>query len=266
MATVTVSANGTTVTLSANPTSVVSGGASLLTASATNATQVVITGTHLQQLYARRDGWDADSKSGSDDYLYSDGEWHGWQRDGHGYGDGDSQSSNSDTEGESHVYFVRWIVGIDCERDKCDPGSHYRNRWEQLYARRHGRHTDSNSGGDNYLYSGRESGASGNATAAATVTVISGAGPQSISHVIFMLQENHSFDEYFGMLNPYRAANNWSIGDDGNTYSVDGIDDKLGKISNMSDEGTSYPLFKFTSSCVEDETSSWLESYGDVNR
>ena len=26
----------------------------------------------------------------------------------------------------------------------------------------------------------------------------------AINHVIFMLQENHSFDNYFGMLNPYR--------------------------------------------------------------
>ena len=30
---------------------------------------------------------------------------------------------------------------------------------------------------------------------------------QSIDHVIFMLQENHTFDDYFGMLNPYRANN-----------------------------------------------------------
>ena len=53
-----------------------------------------------------------------------------------------------------------------------------------------------------------------------------------------MLQENHTFDNYFGMLNPYRVANNWNVGDDGNTYTVDGIDDKLSTISNQDDEGT----------------------------
>ena len=75
---------------------------------------------------------------------------------------------------------------------------------------------------------------------------------QSIDHVVFMLQENHSFDNYFGMLNPYRKTNEWNVGDDGKEYDVDGIDDKLNTISNQDDEGTSYPLFKFTSTCVDD--------------
>ena len=81
-----------------------------------------------------------------------------------------------------------------------------------------------------------------------------------------MLQENHSFDNYFGMLNPYRKANSWNIGDDGNDYEVDGIDDKLSTICNLDDEGDVFKLFKFTSTCVDDESSEWLASYGDVNR
>jgi len=100
-----------------------------------------------------------------------------------------------------------------------------------------------------------------------TVTVSSGGGSlNSINHVIFMQQENRSFDTYFGMLNPYRHARGFNIGDDGKDYEVDGIDDKLSTISNMDDEGDVYPLFKFTTTCVDDETSAWLESYGDVNR
>jgi len=90
--------------------------------------------------------------------------------------------------------------------------------------------------------------------------------PTSVDHVIFMLQENRSFDSYFGMLNPYRAANQWTVGDDGNTYTVDGIDDKLSKFSNENDEGQSFGLFSLNTSCVDDMTSAWLESYGDVNR
>ena len=115
-------------------------------------------------------------------------------------------------------------------------------------------------------YTATATGAGGKAVASTTVTVSPAGSLQSIDHVIFMLQENHSFDNYFGMLNPYRKANAWNIGDDGKDYEVDGIDDKLTTISNMDDEGKSFSLFKFTSTCVDDETSDWLASYGDVNR
>jgi len=110
----------------------------------------------------------------------------------------------------------------------------------------------------------------GSASAIATVSVGSAAGLQSIDHVVFMLQENHSFDSYFGMLNPYRQTTQtngqpWNIGDDGNSYNVDGIDDKS-TISNEDDQGIAYSLFKFTSTCIDDMSSDWLASYGDVNR
>lgn len=118
----------------------------------------------------------------------------------------------------------------------------------------------------NTTYTATATGNGGTASATATVTVTPPGSIQSINHVIFMLQENHTFDNYFGMLNPYRSANSWNVGDDGKTYAVDGIDDKLTTISNENDEGTKYSLFKFTSSCIDDETSSWLESYGDVSR
>jgi phospholipase C len=114
-------------------------------------------------------------------------------------------------------------------------------------------------------YTAAASGSDGKASEATTVTVIPVADLQSISHVVFMLQENHSFDNYFGMLNPYRKANDWNVGEDGVTYNVDGIDDKLNTISNTNDAGTVYPLFKFKSTCVDDMSSDWLSSYGDAN-
>jgi phospholipase C len=114
-------------------------------------------------------------------------------------------------------------------------------------------------------YTAVATGVGGTASASATVTVVPPGSVQSIDHVIFMMQENHTFDNYFGMLNPYRKTNGWNIGDDGKEYDVDGIDDKLNTISNQDDEATSYPLFKFTSTCIDDETSDWLASYGDVN-
>jgi phospholipase C len=115
-------------------------------------------------------------------------------------------------------------------------------------------------------YTATATGAQASPSAEATVTVQPASSLQAISHVIFMLQENHTFDNYFGMLNPYREANGWNIGQDGKTYNVDGIDDKLTKISDQDDEGATFPLFKFKTTCIDDATSAWLESFGDVNR
>jgi phospholipase C len=116
-------------------------------------------------------------------------------------------------------------------------------------------------------YTAEASNAAGaTASAQTTVTVGSGVGVSAIQHVIFMLQENHTFDNYFGMLNPYRHANGWDVGDDGKTYDVDGIDDKLNTIGNQDDQGATYPIYKFRTTCIDDESSAWLESYGDVNR
>jgi phospholipase C len=88
----------------------------------------------------------------------------------------------------------------------------------------------------------------------------------AVNHVIFMLQENRSFDTYFGMLNPYRVARGWNIGDDQKRYDVDGIENKLNTTFNENDENQAFYLFHTTSSCLDDMSSSWLESYGDVNR
>ncbi|HEY3629071.1 MAG TPA: alkaline phosphatase family protein [Terracidiphilus sp.] len=115
-------------------------------------------------------------------------------------------------------------------------------------------------------YTAEASGAGGSASQESTVTVIPAGSVNAINHVILMLQENRSFDHYFGMLNPYRKANGWTMGDDGKDYEIDGIDDKLNTTSNQDDQGTAYQLFKLRSTCIDDESSSWLESYGDVNR
>ena len=115
--------------------------------------------------------------------------------------------------------------------------------------------------------------------ASATVTVTPPGTLDAINHVIFMLQENHTFDNYFGMLNPYRAKNGWDVGSDGKTYTVDGIDDKLKSylagpgtgstrtISNNDQQSPSgaHKLYKFKSTCVDDMSSAWTESYGDTS-
>jgi phospholipase C len=121
-------------------------------------------------------------------------------------------------------------------------------------------------------YTATVTGAGGQqAQQATTITVVAPGTVDDVDHVVFMLQENHSFDNYFGMLNPYRESMKtngvpWNVGADGTTYNVDGIDDKLTTLSNQNDSGTVYHPFKFTSTCIDDESSAWLESYGDVNR
>ncbi len=127
--------------------------------------------------------------------------------------------------------------------------------------------TQSVSPGATTTYTATATGAGGaSVTAQAVVTVTPAGNEDAITHVIFMLQENHTFDNYFGMLNPYRQSNGYNVGADGNTYNVDGIDDKLNTITNDDDEGDVYPLFKFTTTCIDDATSAWLASYGEVNR
>ena len=87
-----------------------------------------------------------------------------------------------------------------------------------------------------------------------------------MNHIIFMQQENRTFDAYFGQLNPYRRAHGFNVGDDKVVYDLDGTDDKLLNIVNTDDEGTAFTLFHTTSTCLDDMTSSWVESFGDVSK
>jgi phospholipase C len=78
-----------------------------------------------------------------------------------------------------------------------------------------------------------------------------------LNHIIFMLQENRSFDSYFGRLGAYRAAA-------GVGGSIDGLP---ANASNPSFDGASnVPAFKMQSACSGDLSSSWNESHFAVNR
>ncbi|WP_263418567.1 alkaline phosphatase family protein [Terriglobus albidus] len=264
-AAVAVTANAATVTLSANPTSISPGGSSVLTATATNATKVVITGT---------DGSSYTLPATGGSHNVTPSATTTYTATATGVSGGAATATATVTVTGSPA-----TVTLSANPTSISPGGSSvltataTNATKVVITGTDGSsYTLSATGGTQNVtpsatttYTATATGSSGgNATATAKVTVT--ADLQSIRHVIFMLQENHSFDQYFGMLNPYRLANNWNVGDDAKTYDVDGIDDKLSKISNQSDEGTSYSLFKLTSSCVEDETSSWLESYGDASR
>jgi phospholipase C len=116
-------------------------------------------------------------------------------------------------------------------------------------------------------YTATATGTGGGTKIAQAIVSVGAAGSSNlVNHVIFMMQENRTFDSYFGMLNPYRVANGWNVAADGNTYNVDGIDDKLTTTLNTDDEGVAFPLFHTVSSCLDDMSSDWIASYGDVSR
>jgi phospholipase C len=85
-------------------------------------------------------------------------------------------------------------------------------------------------------------------------------GPKSfpqVTHIVWMLQENRSFDNYFGKLNDYRQAHGLSA-------EVDGIP---ANASNPSADGTTQiQPFHLNTVCIENVTPSWNESRIDVNR
>ncbi len=78
-----------------------------------------------------------------------------------------------------------------------------------------------------------------------------------IKHIVWMLQENRSFDNYFGKLNDYRQAH--GLGAD-----VDGLP---ANASNPSFDGTTtVQAYHLNTVCIENVTPSWDESRRDVNR
>ena len=84
-----------------------------------------------------------------------------------------------------------------------------------------------------------------------------GVGIQNVNHIIFMMQENRSFDVYFGKMNDFRA--NLGMGRD--------TDDLESDFTNPADDKvTQVKTFHLTTSCIFNTTAAWLESHGDANR
>jgi phospholipase C len=268
-ATVTVTANpAPTVQISAHPTSITAGQSSTITVTAVNATTVTLTGSDGTSYNFNNNaagGTQQVSPSATTTYTAS------------ATGSGGSASAQTTVKVTSNPAPT---VSITANPATIISGN---TSMLTVVAANATQVAVSGSDGSNYnlqaaggsqsvtpsattAYTATATGLGGTVTASAEVTVKSRGSVQSIDHVIFMLQENHSFDNYFGMLNPYRAANDYDVGDDGVHYLVDGIDDKLNAISNLDDEGTAYPLFKLKSTCIDDESSDWLSSWGDVNR
>jgi phospholipase C len=262
-ATVTVqAASNTTVAISANPTTIAPGGSSTLTVSATNASAVQVTGSDgTSYTLSATGGTQQVSPGTSTTYTAT------------ATGAAGNVTATATVE-------VTPAVTIVANPNTIPMGS---ASTLQVTATNATQVTVTGTDGSSYTlpatggsqsvspttnttYTATATNAAGSATAQASVTVQPAGDITAVKHVVFMLQENHSFDNYFGMLNPYRKANHYNIGDDGKDYEVDGIDDKLSTISNQDDEGDVFNLFKLKSTCVDDMSSDWLASFGDVNR
>lgn len=79
----------------------------------------------------------------------------------------------------------------------------------------------------------------------------------AIHNIVIMVQENRSFDHYFGHLNAYRLANGFPPDVDGAPANA----------SNPAASGTgTLAAFHLLTTCVENPSPSWNESHVDYNR
>ncbi len=122
-------------------------------------------------------------------------------------------------------------------------------------------------------YTATATGAGGTITQAAVVTVSKTTPGGSLKHIVFMVQENRSFDDYFGMLGPYRAQRLQPFGISAAATDVDGLNCTDANCSNITLlTRPDYPKpnapvhpFHFTTACTENLTPSWDESHYDVH-
>jgi phospholipase C len=85
---------------------------------------------------------------------------------------------------------------------------------------------------------------------------------QSVNHIIFMMQENRSFDAYFGKINDYRAS--LGLGRDADDLETD-FTNPVDKV-NPSDPPEFIRTFHLATSCIYNTSAAWLESHGNANR
>ena len=94
-------------------------------------------------------------------------------------------------------------------------------------------------------------------TQAKAVVTMSGALQQSINHIIWLVQENRSFDSYFSKLGLYRVSK-------GLPEEVNGIDDDS-TVTLKDLQGNPRHPFHYQTVCTENLSPAWNESHFDVD-
>lgn len=108
-------------------------------------------------------------------------------------------------------------------------------------------------------------GSTGTSTATATVSVAGtggGGGISQINHIIFAMQENRSFDNYFGMMNKYRSLHGFPQNVDAFTLNASGV--PTNSSPNYARNG-SVTVFHMKTMCTQNLSPSWDESHVSAN-
>jgi phospholipase C len=92
-------------------------------------------------------------------------------------------------------------------------------------------------------------------TSSVNVTVTNNAGLANLRHIIFFVQENRSFDNYFGRLGPYRVSK-------GLPNNIDGI--PLNVVLKNT-QGQPVSPFHFQTVCHENLSPFWNETHTDID-
>src|ERR1043166_5472724 len=83
-------------------------------------------------------------------------------------------------------------------------------------------------------------------------------GITAVNHVVILIQENRSFDHYFGQMTAYRTANGYPI--NGSSAAID--DESAGSFSNFSPvTNANITPYHSGSVCTEDLTPAWTETH-----
>ena len=82
----------------------------------------------------------------------------------------------------------------------------------------------------------------------------------SVNHIIFMLQENRSFDSYFGKLNDYVGSQVVDGIPSLSTSSCDGLHG-----CNYDLAGNPFTMFHLQTACIDNMDPDWLPAHGDFN-
>jgi phospholipase C len=111
-------------------------------------------------------------------------------------------------------------------------------------------------------YTATATASDGSSITSATTLTVSPAPPGVIKHIFFMLQENRSFDMYFGQLGGYRTTRLAGVGIT-DTQTVDGFDPTV-TLTNANTGAKVQPFHEATV-CTENLTPAWDESHHDTS-
>jgi phospholipase C len=109
---------------------------------------------------------------------------------------------------------------------------------------------------------GGDSGSSNTPTPPGSAAPPAGSGIQAVQHIVILMQENRSFDDYFGQMTAYRQRNN--IPTVGSPPTINDL--STGSFSNIS-PANHQPIASYHSGsvCTEDLTPDWTETHKMMN-